>query len=168
MLPVLMWIRPSDFTCLSEWFWKTLWVHVKNLATTDINYSQIEKKALSLAFAVKKYLYGHEFILYYTDDKPLVLTMILVKERNTTIGSCLDTEMSINCQHTSTRFRFVPLKLMPMMMMQYYTFHCRAQILKDNQRLIFSVLKLSGTTQKSDWKWSNIEQKRWCTLTQKL
>ena len=53
----------------------------RTLTTSERNYSQLEKEALSLVFAVKKfhqYLYGHEFILY-TDHKPL--TTILSPKR---------------------------------------------------------------------------------------
>ena len=45
--------------------------------TSEKNYSQVEKEALSLVFGIKRfhqYLYGHNFVLL-TDHKPL--TMIL-------------------------------------------------------------------------------------------
>ena len=53
----------------------------RTLTTSERNYSQLEKEALSLVFAEKKfhqYLYGCEFILY-TDHKPL--TTILGPKR---------------------------------------------------------------------------------------
>ena len=43
------------------------------LTVSERNYSQLEKEALSLVFAIQKfhqYLYGHEFTLC-TDHKPL-------------------------------------------------------------------------------------------------
>ena len=46
----------------------------RTLTTSERNYAQIEKEALSLMFAIKKFhrfLYGHKFLLI-TDHKPLV------------------------------------------------------------------------------------------------
>ena len=43
----------------------------KTLTSTQRGYSQIQKEALAIIFALNKFLYGHTFILV-TDHKPLI------------------------------------------------------------------------------------------------
>ena len=87
----MSWCGSSDFTHFADELEKAIMYATRSLTPTECNYSQVEKEALALIFAVKKYhkmLFKRCFTLL-TDPEPLLLIFGLKKRTPVYLASRL-------------------------------------------------------------------------------